>query len=1502
MRFARSTPVCKFTRARRALTAACIEAIEPRLLLSASLSYQAQKPDGTLDTPVTFQTKTPPKDFSPAQASLLKKGFTAPAYDLFLNLTNIPGGSTDTGHPNEIDIQSFSWAADSSFTTSGGGGGGVGKSTLQELHLTSRVSKASPLLLSRLASGQHIQNAELTVRKPGAQPFEFLKIKLTDVVISSYQLTTATDGTPLEEFSLNFDRSRVDYTPQKSDGSADTPIVVEEAGLDVQDFSPTESSLLQSGFTQSNSQNFFLSLDNIPGQSTQHGHENEIDVLAFSLGGDGTAASLGGGGGSGKTTFQELHFVSRVSKASPKLLAAMTSGERISMGELTASTSGANPFEYLDINLDDVVVSSYQLASQPDGAVVEEVTLNFGDFGVDYIPQKADGSADSPVQFQTHLASVNDYSPTQRSLLDAANTSGLANASLQLPGIPSDAGDIAVRSFSWGGDATVPLLGGGGGVGKSTLQELHIVSRLSKASPLLLAYANSGEHLTQADLFLRQSGGVNPVYLQIELNNVLVSSYRVTTAIDGSFLEEYTLNFADSKLDYNTLKSDGSVDAVTSFEERGLDVQDFTPVQSALLDTPLVPPANLDLFLNLDNIPGESTDAHHAGQIDINSFSWGANTTPTVLGGGGGAGKSTLHEIHVVAPLSKASPKILAEVASGQHIASAHFAATRAGNSAEEFLSLDLDDLTISSYQLIVAGNGKVMEEFTLSYDGATLKYFPQKTDGSLDTPTQVSINHASVEDFTPPQRILLDTGLTGPIADHAFLDISSVPGESTDSNHPNQIDVLSYSFGANSTRTTFGGGGGVGKSTLQELHIVSHVSKASPLLLARMSSGQHLQHATLSLAHPGNKPDFYTLDLSDAVITSYNVTTASDGSLLEEYTLNFSTATESYKPANSDGSLGSAVSFSEHSLEVEHVAPPEHALLQAPLATPKNLDLSLNISGIPGESASDTHPGEIDLLAFAWGGDSPAVFSSGGGGGSSKATFHELHFVSHVSKASPSLLSRVLSGHHLPDATLSVSRKSDHQDFLKLRLHDVIVTSYQITTAPDGSLTEEFTLSYGPGAASGPIADAGGPYSVNDNSSVTLDASGSSDPNPDSLSYAWDLDGDGIFGEAGTSAARGDEVGVNPTFSATGLFGPAIYTISLRVTDGSGLTDTATTSVRIIDVTPPETIILTGPSSLTNQTSATFTFTGTDQGTAAADLAFTWQLDGGVIHDATSPLTLTGLADGLHTILITATDQAGNTDPTPASFTWKIDTLGPTIINPLAFPDPAPTGVPIFLSATASDTATGNSAITSAQYSLDGQTWRPLYPADFAFNSPSERLISLLPPLPPGVYTISLRATDTAGNTGPTSTLTLPVFSRKGKIQGNGSFISPAGADPNNPTATGAAKFDFDAQYKGHSNTPSGDVSFQFGNINFQSTSLDWLVITDDSAHLAGSGKINGQGNYAFELFVVDSGNNRHDPADLFRIRITDKSTGQVIYDNGVATPVPPLTPIKSGRIKVLD
>src|SRR5207249_1863118 len=90
-------------------------------------------------------------------------------------------------------------------------------------------------------------------------------------------------------------------------------------------------------------------------------------------------------------------------------------------------------------------------------------------------------------------------------------------------------------------------------------------------------------------------------------------------------------------------------------------------------------------------------------------------------------------------------------------------------------------------------------------------------------------------------------------------------------------------------------------------------------------------------------------------------------------------------------------------------------------------------------------------------------------------------------------------------------------------------------------------------------------------------------------------------------------------------------------------------------DTTPPDTTLTATPPALTNSPSASFTFTATEAGST-----FQCALDGGVFAPCASPQTYSALASGNHAFQVRATDSAGNTDPTPASFTWTIDTAPP--------------------------------------------------------------------------------------------------------------------------------------------------------------------------------------------------------------------------------------------------
>jgi type VI secretion system secreted protein Hcp len=153
------------------------------------------------------------------------------AVDYFLKLDGITGESKDSKHKDEIEVASFGWGATNS-TTFLSGGGGAGKVQMQDLSFVKLVDKASPKLLLACSTGQHLKTAILTARKAGEQPQEFLVLRFSDVVVTSYQTGGSAGGEegPVDSVSLAFGRLEMEYRPQKPDGSLDAPIT---AGWDV---------------------------------------------------------------------------------------------------------------------------------------------------------------------------------------------------------------------------------------------------------------------------------------------------------------------------------------------------------------------------------------------------------------------------------------------------------------------------------------------------------------------------------------------------------------------------------------------------------------------------------------------------------------------------------------------------------------------------------------------------------------------------------------------------------------------------------------------------------------------------------------------------------------------------------------------------------------------------------------------------------------------------------------------------------------------------------------------------------------------------------------------------------------------------------------------------------------------------------------------------------------------------------------------------------------------
>jgi type VI secretion system secreted protein Hcp len=144
---------------------------------------------------------------------------TKMAVDIFLDLEGIKGESKDGKHAETIDVLSWSWGMSQSGTAHMGSGAGAGKVSVQDINFTHYIDKASPTLMLFCCNGKHIANGMITVRKAGEKPLEYLKIKLTDILISGVQEAGHGGATLSESVTINFAKFHLEYLEQKPDGS-----------------------------------------------------------------------------------------------------------------------------------------------------------------------------------------------------------------------------------------------------------------------------------------------------------------------------------------------------------------------------------------------------------------------------------------------------------------------------------------------------------------------------------------------------------------------------------------------------------------------------------------------------------------------------------------------------------------------------------------------------------------------------------------------------------------------------------------------------------------------------------------------------------------------------------------------------------------------------------------------------------------------------------------------------------------------------------------------------------------------------------------------------------------------------------------------------------------------------------------------------------------------------------------------------------------------------------
>ena len=189
--------------------------------------------------------------------------------------------------------------------------------------------------------------------------------------------------------------------------------------------------------------------------------------------------------------------------------------------------------------------------------------------------------------------------------------------------------------------------------------------------------------------------------------------------------------------------------------------------------------------------------------------------------------------------------------------------------------------------------------------------------------------------------------------------------------------------------------------------------------------------------------------------------------------------------------------------------------------------------------------------------------------------------------------------------------------------------------------------------------ANANGPYTVDEGSSVVLNGTGT-DHDGDTLIYEWDLDNDGSF----------ETVGASPTFN--GIDGLSVHTVHMRVTDTGGLSDTDTTTVTVNNVAPTITGLVSGAAVACGvENSLTVNFTDP----ALSNDTYTTTIDWG---DGSPAQTFHNISTGdvfthayalarTYTASVTISDEDGGTSaPVTASLVLNYTLVGGGILQPV--------------------------------------------------------------------------------------------------------------------------------------------------------------------------------------------------------------------------------------------
>ncbi|MFO0819266.1 MAG: type VI secretion system tube protein Hcp [Pirellulales bacterium] len=829
---------------------------------------------------------------------------------------------------------------------------------------------------------------------------------------------------------------------------------------------------------------FYLKLDSIPGESTVNGYAESIELESFSWGAS-TAPGVVSPTGS---YIQELVALTDVSQASPRLLEAFSSGQKIPSGRLVAARKIDNELvPFYQVDLKDVTIASLQSRSLNGEIPEEQFSLRFS--SLNEIVSSFESPSGPATKYETQLKAPRGaiWQTSSEFLPESPSSTNDVEAFLEITGIPgqtatpgkagvsSSTVSIEIESFSWGmsrlGNEIVGQPSWGGANRQFAVQDFRFAAPSSAATVDLINAVSQGYSLPSATLRVQRSSN-SQEFLSYKLSDILVSSYQIRSLGNELPTEEFTLNFSKIGETYQSLPTDPSV---TGKWEPSPSSISYVPGVSILSDTDPSSAFIQGNYIKLDGIQGESTLNGYQGAIEANSFSWGLSRPVTGRTSIGRAVTDNLvwQDLRFVSDVSAASPQLLQNLSTARRSANVTLntvVSSPTGASPVSLLKLELSDVLVSSLHQQGVNGTTPVEEAGLNFQKIRVTRASFQNDGALTTRSTAISNNAGgkLATYSPGSSLLQETPTTGSES-QTYLKFAGLAGSSTDAGFKGAIEVDSFSWGLRRVDldSSAGRNGTAPRFVADAFQFVSEFdASTSPLYLAALNRGGFAS-ATLATVRAADEdggsppPTYLTYQLEDVKVTGFQARGGESEIPQQLSSLSFMKIRETV----TSRSLVSTTAVGEWAIGKSEVSfTSSNALLDATSARSANVLTHIKLTDVPGESLAAGHFGETEVLSFGFGAaQADHARKPNRADNGADIWVQDLHVVTDAGFATPALTRLAIDGKLAKDGVLTISRSFDDQldDFMKIRLSDVVVSSYS-TRGKSGHIPlEEVALSF---------------------------------------------------------------------------------------------------------------------------------------------------------------------------------------------------------------------------------------------------------------------------------------------------------------------------------------------------------------------------------------------------------------------------------------------------------